>query len=359
MKETVNPNMVILARESRGLTQSELAEKLDVTQAIVSRIEAGLFDVSDELLNGISDTLEYPKRFFFEPANIYPLGVHFYRKAKGIAQKALAMIKAEINIDSIRIQKLLRSVEITNANVPYFDLDDGRYKTASGVARAVRHAWAVPEGPIQNLTGLIENAGIIVIHAEFDTRFFDADSFATSNGQYVVILNASKPGDRVRFSLAHELGHVLMHRIPNDLVEDQSNEFASEFLMPEEDIKQDLSKLTLERLANLKRHWKVSMQALLMRARSLERISESQYKYLWMQMGKMGYRLNEPITIPLEPPSLLQETINVHIEKLGYSNNELKAMLYVNDKDFKKYPIERRPHLRVVSKVLKLQGNAK
>lgn len=151
MKEAVNPNMIILAREYRGFTQKELAELIGVTPGVVSKMEANLFPVSEDMLSKLSTALRFTKRFFFEPANIYPLGVHFYRKAKGIPQRSLTAINAEINIDSIRIDKLLDAAQIKIENVPYIDLETefDKYKSASDIARAVRMAWSVPNSQLQ------------------------------------------------------------------------------------------------------------------------------------------------------------------------------------------------------------------
>jgi Zn-dependent peptidase ImmA (M78 family)/DNA-binding XRE family transcriptional regulator len=339
MNESINPNMILLAREYRGMTQKELAAKLDVSPPIISRIEAGFFPVSEELLQKMSNILNVPKRFFFEPANIYPLGIHLYRKAKGISPKILSVINASINVDSIRIDKLLHAAKIVEDNVPFIDLESNadKYKTPADIARAVRMAWRIPRGKIENMTRVLEDAGILVVFAKFNTRFFDAVSFTTRTGRYVVFVNSLMTGDRIRYSLAHECGHIIMHRIPHDRIEEEANEFAGEFLLPEKEISPNLSDLTLETLAHLKRYWKVSMQAIMVRAERLNRISPNQYRYLWMRMAKMGYKLHEPIEIPKEEPTLIQELISVYIQDYKYSENELKEFLYLDDQGFRNY----------------------
>lgn len=345
--------MVTLAREASGLTQTMLADELEVTQAIVSRIEANLFPVSDEMLEKLSEKLLLDPEFFYENEDIYPLGVHFYRKAKGIPQKELMKINAGINIDRIRIPKLLRSIDLPELNVPYYDIhSDSRFKSAFDVARAVRQAWNIPRGPIENVTSILEEAGILIVGCNFNTRLFDATSVPIENGRYIVFLNTTRSSDRIRFSLAHELGHIVMHRIASETAEDEANDFAAEFLMPAKEIKYQLANPTLEKLGHLKRYWKVSMQALLMRANDLNTITSNQYRYLWTQMGKLGFRLNEPIDIPEEPPQLLRESIEIHLQELGYSNAELKRMLYLSDEEYKRYYPDYNPSpLRLVKKI--------
>jgi Zn-dependent peptidase ImmA (M78 family)/DNA-binding XRE family transcriptional regulator len=353
MNETINPSMVILARESRGLTQSELASNIKVTQAVISKAEAGLSPVSDSLLQKLINELKYPKEFFYETANIYPLGIHFYRKAKGIPQKDLSVIKSVTNIDRIRTENLLRATEFSVKDIPVCEIDGEKYKSPEDIARAVRMNWAVPGGRIENVTQLLESAGIIIIHYDFKTRQYDAHSIAMENGRFLIFVNSNMPGDRIRFSLAHELGHIIMHRIPHDKTEDEANKFAAEFLMPEDDIKNQFNGLNLERLSQLKRYWKVSMQSLLMRSASLNKITPRQYQYLWMQMGKYGYRLNEPreLEIPQEKSTLLQEIVEMYLRDLCYTTDQLKKFLYSDDDDFKRFHSTYRGTLRVINKL--------
>ena len=353
MKESINPKMIQLAREYRGMTQKTLAALLEVAPGAVSRMESDLLAVSEEMLLKLSTELRLPQRFFQEPANIYPLGVHFYRKAKTIPQRSLTAINAEINVDSIRIDKLLDAAELAVTNIPNIDLETepDKYKTAADVARAVRVAWSVPEGPIENMSKLLEDVGIIVVFGDFNTRFFDSVSFATRKGNYVVFVNSQMPGDRIRYSLAHECGHIIMHRIPHARIEDEANEFAGEFLMPGKSIRPYLSKVTLETLANLKRYWRVSMQAILMRARRLDMLTENQYSYLWVQMSKMGYKTHEPIEIPQESPSLLQEIVKIYTGEYRYSDEELKELLYLDDEEYKKYNPHAITPLRVLPRI--------
>jgi Zn-dependent peptidase ImmA (M78 family)/DNA-binding XRE family transcriptional regulator len=358
MTDSINPNMVILAREYRQFTQKELAHKLGVTPPIVSRIEAGLFQVSEEMLEKLSNELNFPTHFFYEQANIYPLGIHFYRKAKGVPQKILSAINAEINIDSIRIDKLLQAAKITRNNIPYIDLESNldKYKSPSDIARAVRFSWNVPIGRIDNMVKILEDAGILIIFSKFNTRFFDAVSFTTRTGRYVIFVNSEMSADRIRFSLAHECGHIIMHRIPHDNIENEANEFAGEFLLPKKEIQSYLSDVSLSNLANLKRYWKVSMQAILMRAYQLDRITYNQYQYAWKRMSKSGYKLKEPIDVPSEEPTLLQELINIYMQEYSYTKSELKFLLHLDEEDYGKFNPSDISPLRVIQKVHEIKN---
>ena len=98
----------------------------------------------------------------------------------------------------------------------------------------------------------------------------------------------------------HEIGHIIMHQMPSDEMEAQSDRFAAEFLMPASEIKSDLRQLRLQQLPALKTIWKVSMAAVVKRAFDLGQITERQYRYLFTELSMQGWRTKEPIQIPVE-----------------------------------------------------------
>jgi len=275
----------------KGLTQKELATKIGITQGALSAFERGDKNPSKEVLNAMGELLEVPQTFFHYPADIISPSIIYYRKRSSMSKKTNAKIVALINIKRIQINELTKGVEIENS-IDYIEPDSK--KTPEHIARYTRQILNVPVGPITDIVNLIERAGIIICYIDIDDKKFDAVSFITENGQPVIFINSSFPNDRKTYSLAHELGHITQHlsfKIDLDRdYEKEADNFASEFLMPELDIKHHLHGLTLGRLATLKKHWKVSMASLLMRAKKLKLLTENQSKYLWMQMAKAGYR---------------------------------------------------------------------
>lgn len=343
----VNHSMITLAREARGLTQKQLAEALGVKQATISKIENGSLNVSEDILSALQETLSYPVKFFTDDNNIYPLPLRFYRKHKTLSNSLLNVIKANLNLRRIQIQKLLSSIELPESNLIYLDVED--VGSAKEIANVVREKWRVPRGPIKNLTELIEDNGIIIVHVDIETAKFSGVTISTDNNSHIIFINGNMSGDRMRFTLAHELGHIIMHSNSfSELIEDEANQFASEFLMPSEDIKNQFFKLNLEKLANLKRFWKVSMQALLKRAEHLGKITERYSRYLWMQMGKFGYRTTEPIEIEREKPTLLQEIIRVHLDELDYTLDEVSNLTYCLKHEFVHLYLENEDNLIIV-----------
>src|SRR4051794_21869142 len=127
MEATVQANKVTLARESRGLTQTELGNRLAVRQGTVSKIEAGLIGVSDDLLAKIATVLDYPPSFFVQTDPIFGGGLNdvYHRKRASVPTKRLKRVYANINVRLMHIARLLRSVEL-ECNIPRLSVDEHR-----------------------------------------------------------------------------------------------------------------------------------------------------------------------------------------------------------------------------------------
>ena len=167
------------------------------------------------------------------------------------------------------------------------------YESPSEIARIVRASWHIPLGPINNLTVEIESARGIIIPFDFNSKDIDAVAHFPPKCPPLFFTNQFSPTDRLRFTLCHELGHIIMHQNILDIynIEHQANEFAAEFLMPKKEIKHQFADLSIEKLMILKQYWKVSMAALIKRASDLQVITPSKSKQLWITMGKLGYRV--------------------------------------------------------------------
>jgi len=337
MKMNFNPQMLILARESRGLSQSALAEAMSVYQGTISKIEAGILPPSEVMYFKFSDVLDYPPEFFFQQDRVYGFNssVFFHRRRQSLPDKILRKLHAIINIRRMQLERLLRSAEVDTKNqFERIDLADYRFKVDS-VAQIVRASWLIPPGPVRNVMGAIEDAGGFIIEWDFGTRKVDAISEWIPGYPPMFFVNSTSDitGDRLRLTLGHEIGHVIMHRFQSPTMEEEANKFAGEFLMPAREIKSMLYNLTIPKLAQLKAHWKVSMQALVERAYHLGTIRPSQRTYLYTQFSRFGYRLREPVEtdIPRERPTMLKELVDTHVKELGYSIYELSNLIAMNE----------------------------
>ena len=252
--------------------------------------------------------------------------------------KHLRQLHAEMNIRRFGIKRLLRAAVIESiSKFQRYHPEEYRGRIEV-IARAVRSAWQISPGPIKNLIETLENAGAVVIRCDFGTRKADAISEWIEPNPPIFFVNAHPDitGDRLRFSLAHELGHVIMHQYPVPDMEDQADRFAAEFLLPEKEIAPQLTRLNLPKLAALKRQWKVSMSCLIEHAYRIGNISKSQRSRLIIQLRADTHSYREPIDtdIPIEKPTLLDEIIQTHLHGLGYSVPQLSNLMLQSEQEF-------------------------
>lgn len=350
MNNVLNPDMIRLARESRGLTQSQLAEMLSISQGNISKIENGTtVDVPKDLLINLSRVLDYPDDFFFRGEEIYGPGLAFiyHRSRKSLPKKVCEKIEALINIHRIAISQLLKSVEI-EVQFPSYDPET---IAIDEIAAAVRTAWLLPRGPVKNLIQAIEKAGGIIIKCDFGTPKIDALSSYVPNLPPLFFINKNIPTDRLRFSLAHELGHVIMHKFPRPEsdIETEADRFAGALLMPAKEIAPSLNNLKFHMLAQLKPYWKVSMSSILVRAGHLGKLTKNQSAYLWSQMGPFKQREPIELDLPKEEPVALRKLIEIHMTELSYSLQEISKLAGLFPHEFREnYLDTERQHLKLV-----------
>ena len=218
-------------------------------------------------------------------------------------------------------------------DIPHFDLDDG--DSPEDVARKTRQYLNIRRGPVDNLVKLLEKNGVIIVPFVFETTKMDGISMYTDAGQPVIFINKEASNDRKRFTIGHELGHLLMH-IPFTIlnsrdVENEADRFSAEFNFPALEAKIELSRLTFSKLPNIKRYWKMSMAFIIMRAKTLKKITPSKATNLMIELSRRGYRKKEPINVELDKPKLLRQMIHVHLKQLNYTHKELADMLCVNE----------------------------
>lgn len=339
-----NPTMLTLARESRGLTQTELGLRALLPQGTISKLESGALNLTEELVKTLSRMLDYPESFFRQTDLIYPFGssTFYHRKLQSVPAGVLRKIEARVNIYRFHVTRLLRATDLNDrCRFARYDLAE-HSGAVEEIAQLVRSAWRLPTGPVNNLIRAIEDAGGFVIRFNFGTSQMFGLSEWTPPAPPLFFLNQHHDisADRDRFTLAHELGHVFLHAMPTPEMEKEANRFAGAFLMPEPDIRPHLiAPIKLHSVARLKPYWKVSMAALIARARELDVINENQYTYLRIQLQDKGYRLREPaeLDIQREQPSLLSEIIQAHVQNLGFGLTEIADMVNMRLAEFRDY----------------------
>jgi Zn-dependent peptidase ImmA (M78 family)/DNA-binding XRE family transcriptional regulator len=332
--------MLRLARQRLGFTQKAAAARVGVAQPVLSRFENGPAEPDDAFLHKAASAYNVPREFFDLRDPVYgpPVSVHPMLRAKAdISARDLDMVVSEMNLRVMYVRRFLDAVDYApTIELPSLEVE--QYGSADRVAGVVRAHWGVPSGPLKNLTALVERSGVIVGTSDFSGASISGMTFRVPGQPPLVLLNRNHPADRMRFTLAHELGHLVMHRLPTAEMEDEANAFASALLMPEREMREALSgrRITLEVLAALKPEWRVAMQALLMRAKALGYLSDNQNRYLWQQISARGWRMREPseLDFPHEQPTVLKAIIKAHLSDLGFSMSELSRLVPLYESEF-------------------------
>jgi Zn-dependent peptidase ImmA (M78 family)/transcriptional regulator with XRE-family HTH domain len=336
MSGVINGEMIQLARESRGLTQTDLSRATSISQASISKFERGELCLSEGQLENISVALGYPPKFFRRSDPLFGLGISgiFHRSRKSLPVLVVKKIPAEMNIRVVELDRLLQGVQLHCEN-EFCELDVQDFEgDAEHIAELVRAKWCLPLGPIKSVIGVIESAGGVVIKSDFETRKIDALSHWMPGRPPVFFVNRDVPADRLRFTLAHEIGHITMHRIPTPNIEQEADQFASAFLMPREEIISELSPFSLERAMRLKSKWKVSIAALIMRAHQLGVISDSMKRKFFTKMSAAGYRIEEPVVLQGEEPIIVRRLIEIYRKDFGYQVQDIAGLLCLNEDEF-------------------------
>jgi Zn-dependent peptidase ImmA (M78 family)/transcriptional regulator with XRE-family HTH domain len=331
-----NREMLTLARESRGYTQTKLAAHIGLTPSLISKFEGGVVTPTEENLEKIAAVLDYPTEFFQQTDRIHGLGCSFlyHRQRKTMSVPEQRRLQAILNVLTMQIERLLRSAEM-ESDICFVPMDPEQFGGPVEIARRIRVAWRIADGPISNAIEAVEDAGGIVVAYPFGNTKASGMSWWLPGLPPLFFINADMSGDHQRLTLMHEVGHVIMHRIPHERIEDEANAFAAEFLAPAKAIKPDLYGMNLERAAGLKAFWKISMQAIIRRAKELGCIREAQYRNLSIQIGAAGYRKHEPMPIPAEKPSLLYDLVRMHTQSHGYDIDDLCRMTLIrNPREF-------------------------
>ncbi len=341
MEQLINPNMVLLAREARGLTQTGLAEKLHTYKANISRLEHGDGNADEQILVDLAAATNYPPHFFLQKGEILPVNLS-YRKRQHVPVKLLSPIEAQINIIRRHVQFITRATQHQIPELPLYEVNETN--TPDKIATQLRKKWNVPAGELDNLSNLLEQQGIIISSFDFGTERVDSRSMLTDDQYPIIFLNKSLLGDRQRFSLAFELGHLLMHTFTTVSherdINHEANLFASEFLMPAKDIVKDFKDgITLSLLGELKRKWKVSMIALLYRADDLGLLTSNQKRYLVQQFNTQKIRRREPpqLDVPKENPQLIRRLLAEYMIKSKLTAMHLCTLLAIEADDYLNY----------------------
>lgn len=311
-----------MAREARGLSLTSLGDMAGLSKQMVSKYEKGAAAPRQDNLTKIGDALRLPPEYFFRPL---PEGhtPPSFRSVSSVSKRERLLATSKLYWLSDLLFFLEDYLEFPEVNIPNFGF--GRNVTfismeeIDTLAEKCREHFGLSLLPIPSLVNVIENNGCVVITSPLGSEGLDA--FSTWIGGYpVIVLDSDKNAFRDRFTIAHELGHLVLHKgceapTREDLKirEAQANRFASAFLLPEKTYTRDFAYPKLDVFLALKKKWKASIQAQVRRCYDLQIITQEQYGYFNINISRRGWKKEEPLDAeaPAEIPRLLRNSIEL------------------------------------------------
>jgi Zn-dependent peptidase ImmA (M78 family) len=314
------PARLTVARELAGLRKRELAERIDRTAAAVSQYELGQSRPSAATLSRCAVALDLPVEFFGmgrPQLRLDTTHAHFRSLRATTAvkrQQALAHVELLWEITEALDQVIeLPQVDLgLPLGIPHGD--------AARTARTVRKAWDLGSGPVVHLVRNLEARGVVVTRLpSVDASTIDAFSSALHGRPTIALSDKGNPMRR-RFSVAHELGHLLLHPDPapgSPAHERQANAFAAEFLMPADQVRSLLpARADVQALKEIADGYGVSVAALVYRGKDLGVYGESTIRRALATLTTLGWRTDEPVSsdYPGEQPALLRRAVDLAAE---------------------------------------------
>ncbi len=323
MQKDFNGERLKKARIYKGLTIAELAEEIDCQRQTISMYENGKSKPNDnQIIQKLSIALGFPMKFFIEEDSNLSIGSTYFR--------ALLTTNKKYRTEQIlKMEFVSKIFAFLNDYVqfPVLTLPDFSECTPEEAATLLREHWNLGKKPIDNIIHEVEQRGILV--TSFSTTTDDVDAFSQmididGESKFLIGYSSNKTSAaRIHFDIAHELGHICLHEWSEDVEqldreefkqrEKEANQFASAFLLPEESFKSDTlnKELRIPYYTELKRKWKVSIQAMNFRAHKLGIISYDEYQSMIRVLQRRGYRKSEPLddTLITVKPSILKTAI--------------------------------------------------
>jgi len=334
-----NNVMVQLTRLACGWSRKRLADEVGVSASHVSKVESGVLPLAGKALLDYARVMQCSPEALCVPFTRSPAeGTHF-RANTSIAEWKRDRVWARANLIAMRLGRIEARADIEPV-LALPELDPADYAAEHGeitAAQVLRRLWRVA-GPIRSMVELLEAAGVFVVVEDFCDREIDAVTLrASQHHPHLVYVNAALPPDRMRMTLAHELGHLVMDAMtlvsPVE-TERRATAFAAEFLAPIDDIAFDLDRVsvrTIHELDELRLTWGVSVASLVVRARERGVLSDYQYRSMFRLLNETGRMYGARPGFAEEEPKLTSAVLE-QLMTAGYSTSELDEITLLTSK---------------------------
>lgn len=353
MEYKFNHKQLRSARIARGMSMKDLAEKIGVSRQMVSYYESSKKSPSTATLLEIMAVLKFPREFFSAEIDTPVGGATFFRKQSANTKKTREMQQERLKYFNEIYEKLARFVNFPAVNLPELiekDVHDITEEDIIHKAMELREVWGVDKvSPIKNLVQLAERNGVVIAESTASDQTLDALSRWIADRPFIMLADNQESSVRRRFNVAHEIGHIILHNSVEsiydysnielkNIIEKQANLFASHFLLPNNSFVDSLLSTSLEYFVELKKYWRVSIQAMLHKAHHLELINDDRYLYLVKQVAFKKWKTKEPLDdeLAVEKPTLLEKVYEMVIQNGIATRQELNKQFNLPIEEIKK-----------------------
>ncbi|EHI97669.1 protein of unknown function DUF955 [Clostridium sp. DL-VIII] len=335
------------ARVARALSLSQLSKLIGVSSQAISQFEKGETKPSSQTLFKLIEILDFPINFFCSNHNqSLENEIIYFRSNKNITKKLKDACKSRITWIE-KVYMLIESYfELPKLQIPKLaevDVESIDNRKIEELTLRLREYWGLDQSPIDNLVDLLQSKGFVITKLKIGTKKIDAFSIWKNGVPYIFLGDDKESVTRLRFDLAHELAHLLMHRYIDkeeleedkelyNKIEEQANYFASAFLLPIEAFNKEVISSSIDSFILLKKRWKVSISAMIKRCQNANILTDNQIRYLNSQMIKYGYYRKEPLDeeIKKETPYLFKQAFEILLENNIYTKEAILEKLELN-----------------------------
>lgn len=342
------------ARIYRGYTITELAKLTNISKQTLSAYENNKRALTLENKMKLIQILDFPVEFF-DKGTIAEIDRQtvFFRALKSTIEKDRQSLRESLSYIKYVYEVLEDYVNFPVFNIPNdlldkYDFEDNdNPKIIDEITMRLRQFWDISDRPIDNIQDLLERNGIFIIKNYSHNEKIDAfsTSFEVNNGSIIHFIDVleTKSQSRINFDIAHELGHIILHRGLTqeqysayfNKIEKDANRFASSFLMPENNFKDKLYKNLIafkpRFFIPIANYFNVSIQATVSRAKDLNLIRQDTYSSLFKTMSANGWRKHEPI----DRVGVIHETLIQAAIKLLFEHKVLTPSIFIEKLNMK------------------------
>jgi Zn-dependent peptidase ImmA (M78 family)/transcriptional regulator with XRE-family HTH domain len=338
-----NGDKIRLARLLHGLTQQQLGDSISASRQFVHQMEGGIKQPAKDVMQALCEALQVEEAFFETPVvNDVKFEQCHFRKRKTTPVELANRVLAFTTIFEILVEIIRHHLDLPAANFPIISHRGNEY-TNEEIERAAefcRTKWGLGiDSPISRVTRALENAGVIITN--YNGVSDKVDALSLNRKFPIIVRNTAKESIcRMRFDLAHECGHFVLHdgiETGDSITESEADKFASAFIFPRVAFLREFpdfkgAKINWRTVYDLKIRWGMSARAIIFRAHYLDRITAQQYRGANVWLNKSGQTKVERHDEKIQPenPEMIQKAFRIMSDQLGIGSHYIAKKLGIS-----------------------------